>query len=125
MASVQDRPKGGARKVVVATLVQTELVEWREINPKQYKRILKRRVERATNEHIRPHLPRQPYLHESRHRHAVNRQRGQKGRFANRAPAAPGREQLEALDFLNEQPYEKEAVDASSGASRPESAELM
>ena len=34
-------------------------------------------------------------------------------------------EQLEALDFLNEQPYEKEAVDASSGASRPESAELM
>ena len=35
MASVQDRPKGGARKVVVATLVQTELVEWREINPKQ------------------------------------------------------------------------------------------
>ena len=35
MASVQDRPKGGARKVVVATLVQPELVEWREINPKQ------------------------------------------------------------------------------------------
>lgn len=56
-----------------------------ELNPRQYHRILKRREDRARLESkfkipkIRPR-----YLHESRHRHAVNRERGNGGRFSSK-----------------------------------------
>lgn len=53
------------------------------VNPAQYQRIVKRRNERAMREAVRPTLPRQKYLHESRHAHALNRVRGEKGRFVN------------------------------------------
>jgi len=55
------------------------------VNPAQYERICQRRRERALREAVRPTLPRKKYLHESRHRHAVNRMRGQKGRFVNQS----------------------------------------
>ncbi|CAL2051069.1 unnamed protein product [Caenorhabditis brenneri] len=52
------------------------------VNPKQFNRIVARRLMRQKLEADgRMPAKRQKYLHESRHRHALNRRRGQDGRF--------------------------------------------
>jgi len=59
------------------------------VNPAQYRRICQRRSERMMRETFRPTQPRQKYLHESRHKHAINRVRGHKGRFVNLTTGIP------------------------------------
>ena len=53
------------------------------VNPLQYNRILKRRIARSKQKPFLRHRT-TTYLHESRHRHAVTRLRGPKGKFLSK-----------------------------------------
>ncbi|ELR19571.1 CCAATbinding transcription factor (CBF-B/NF-YA) subunit B domain containing protein [Acanthamoeba castellanii str. Neff] len=55
------------------------------VNQKQFHRILKRRQARMKLEAKFKIMPRKEWLHDSRHKHAKNRQRGPGGRFLSKA----------------------------------------
>lgn len=75
------------------------------VNPKQYHRIVKRRQQRAKIEREMKGLKqRKGYLHESRHKHAMRRERGKSGRFVSRDQEEKEEEKLKQGEMLGHNP---------------------
>lgn len=86
------------------------------VNAKQYNRILKRRQARAKlDAQMRLSKEKAPYMHESRHRHAMNRPRGPGGRFLTAAEIAALKKEERWKEGSKDAPLTKNGKVESSG----------
>lgn len=96
------------------------------VNPKQYARILKRRESRKkqTGTDVTSYTPRKrSYMHESRHKHAMQRRRGPGGRFLSKQERADlvkeADKQAAANANVSNEPAHKSSTSAGAQAPAP------
>lgn len=114
VAQAMAPPQSQQEELVVGGAEESPLY----VNAKQFHRILKRRVARQKlEEQLRlTSKGRKPYLHESRHNHAMRRPRGPGGRFLTADEVAAMEKGEDPL--ANSTPATKKTDNASSGTKR-------